>query len=220
MVFIRSEEDEWKEKFFGGKFGYKKGKSIVRLLNQRVQTISKQSKLPTFVIAGKEQVGETFGQRLSNAVQSVFDLGFTNVIALGNDCLQLKPHTIRKAVQTLNRGQSVIGPTPDGGVYLLGIRRDDFNAETFAQLPWQTEKVFAALQDYFIQKQLLSHHSDLNTFEQFYALISIKDKWLIAFLNKLNALFAFAAATNNVFFINKTLHLATANARRGPPFNI
>jgi hypothetical protein len=46
----------------------------------------------------------------------------------------------------LEDGTPVLGPTADGhGAYLIGLSREHFRHEAFAELPWQTPALWSAL---------------------------------------------------------------------------
>lgn len=99
-----------------------------------------------FLYAGPElQVGRTFGQRLSSALAYGFGQGYERLVVIGNDCPQLTPARLRQAVASLETADAVLGPDPDGGVYLLGVSRHFFAADAWAALPWQSAVLGAAL---------------------------------------------------------------------------
>lgn len=111
--------------------------------------ITRDSGLPYYHFTEKEQQGNTFGERFTHALQSVFDKGYANVIAIGNDSPQLKTHHLLEAHQLLQQGKSVLGPSMDGGFYLIGINRNQFYREQFQALPWQLSSLLRETQAYF-----------------------------------------------------------------------
>jgi len=62
------------------------------------------------------------------------------VITIGNDTPILKSHHIVEASRQLESKNVVLGPSLDGGFYLLGIHKTHFNREQFIDLPWQNEQ--------------------------------------------------------------------------------
>lgn len=84
------------------------------------------------------QQGSTFGEKLANAIDSVFQKGFQKIIVIGNDCLTLTSHQINKAASGLIDNDAVIAPTCKGGVYLLGITKSLFDKQGFINVRWQT----------------------------------------------------------------------------------
>lgn len=114
------------------------------LTGHAIKTV-KKSGLSYFHYTENEQKGSTFGERFSSSIQSIFNLGFDNVITIGNDSPNLKASQILRASEHLEKKDFVLGPSKDGGFYLMGIHRSQFNAQKFKNLPWQTNKTASAL---------------------------------------------------------------------------
>jgi uncharacterized protein len=144
LLFLRNEQDEARCKPLAG--GQKASVALFRRFNHHAIQQARRTRLPLFVIQGGQQVGATFGERLANAYQSVFDLGYERVIAIGNDCPELDTALLLKAAAALEQHAMVLGPARDGGAYLIGLQRSAFNRAAFANLPWQTDTVYEALQ--------------------------------------------------------------------------
>ncbi|WP_303318225.1 DUF2064 domain-containing protein [Flavivirga abyssicola] len=116
-------------------------KDIFETLNAQTLRIVKKAGLPYFLYSEKQQTGQTFGERFTNAIQSVYDKGFDTVITIGNDTPHLTTNHILKTVEKLQKHDIVLGPSTDGGFYLMGIKKSHFNVETFLKLPWNTSKL-------------------------------------------------------------------------------
>jgi glycosyltransferase A (GT-A) superfamily protein (DUF2064 family) len=69
------------------------------------------------------QSGGRFGERLQNAVGEVFALGFTSVAVVGGDAPALSGRDLDLVFRALEAERStvVLGPSRDGGVYLVGL---------------------------------------------------------------------------------------------------
>lgn len=145
LVFIRGEQEEIRVKRFTHLGGRRTNRRIVRLLNRRVEQLASDTGLPTFVVDGKQQVGRCFGERFSHAIQGLFDRGFQRVISVGNDCLSLKSGHLLEVSQKLEATPLVLGPTYDGGAYVIGIDLSVFRQEAFRDLPWQCSELLPAL---------------------------------------------------------------------------
>jgi len=63
------------------------------------------------------------GARLASAFERAFDLGFERVAAVGSDAPHVDPGWIEGAFERLREVQLVIGPTTDGGYWLIGLSR-------------------------------------------------------------------------------------------------
>lgn len=115
-------------------------------------------------ISEKQQVGKSFAQRFKNALQSVFDLGYQRVISIGNDAPQLKANHILKANRLLNEQDLVLGPTFQGGFYLMGFTKLGFTNFPFIDLSWQTRRLFTQVEQLYATNQcaLLPYIHELN----------------------------------------------------------
>ncbi|MFN7119354.1 MAG: DUF2064 domain-containing protein [Saprospiraceae bacterium] len=159
LVFVRDEREEARLKSFRARLGLRANLRVVHTLNQHVTSVTRQAGLPTIFIKGHQQVGSTFGERFTNAIEAVFSAGYERVITIGNDCLSLNAghlHTIAKALE--QGTDMVLGPAQDGGVYAIGIRRQAFQKDRFLLLPWQTPDLFSALVNYIIKIGATYHH--------------------------------------------------------------
>ena len=66
------------------------------------------------------------------------------VIAVGADSLGLTAFHLQSAVELMQASDAVVGPSADGGFYLLGLRRCP--PGLFADLPWSTARTRQALE--------------------------------------------------------------------------
>ena len=112
----------------------------------------------------RKQNGTDLGERMLNSFKELFDQGFTRIIIIGSDCLQLQTENLQEAVALLESNVAVIGPASDGGYYLLGLTK--LYPELFLNKPWSTEQVFAKTIDDFnnqgITYALLKELSDID----------------------------------------------------------
>ncbi|GAA4270792.1 DUF2064 domain-containing protein [Aquimarina gracilis] len=136
LVFSLSTEAEVKNKPFFEQ------RNLATSLSNKTKKIAKHSGLPIIYFDETKQSGSSFGERFSNALQNVFESGYDKIITIGNDCPQLDVRHIRKAEEALANGNSAIGPTFDGGFYLLGISKDDFDYNSFLHFSWNSNAVY------------------------------------------------------------------------------
>ncbi|WP_161555191.1 TIGR04282 family arsenosugar biosynthesis glycosyltransferase [Dokdonia sinensis] len=138
------------------------------LNRQTIETVE-DTGLPYFHFSEKEQVGDSFGDRLTHALSQVYAQGFENVIAIGNDTPHLSAGHILSAVAQLETSALVLGPSTDGGFYLMGLRRSHFRPEQFKNLPWQSAQLSEVIMSTLSRKrnsfnpQLLPTLSDIDT---------------------------------------------------------
>lgn len=95
----------------------------------------------------KLQQGSDLGERMSAAFREAFESGYKKVVIIGSDCADLKPHHIEKAFNALDETEAVIGPSKDGGYYLLGL--NNFRKELFTDIAWSTPEVFQKTTEIF-----------------------------------------------------------------------
>ncbi len=154
------------------------------------QTLKKVSDtgLPYFHICEKEQVGNSFGERFTNAIKSIYAKGFENVISVGNDTPHLKTCHILNAAHRLETADIVLGPSLDGGFYLMGLKESLFNVDTFLKLPWQTSRlsqgIYRLIDANHIRLFKLEVLSDLDTISDI-KLILQSGKYICSNLKKL-----------------------------------
>jgi uncharacterized protein len=89
----------------------------------------------------KMQSEGDLGIRMENAFKSAFSAEAQKVLIIGSDCPELTPEIINTAFSQLNMHDFVLGPTLDGGYYLLGMK--SMNSEIFKNIEWSTPSVFA-----------------------------------------------------------------------------
>ena len=126
-------------------------------LNRLTLSTVKKTGIPYYHYSEKEQQGASFGERFANAIAAVFELGYDQVIAIGNDSPQLTSTTIKKAAKAISRDHFVMGPSFDGGFYLLGLHKEHFDKQAFLALGWQTKKLRAELLELLSQKAVTSY---------------------------------------------------------------
>jgi uncharacterized protein len=87
------------------------------------------------------QRGDGFGERLAFAAADLFQCGFTSVCLIDSDSPTIAADVYTKAVELLSKPTQrvVLGPSDDGGYYLIGIKRE--HPELFQRIDWSTERV-------------------------------------------------------------------------------
>lgn len=90
-----------------------------------------------------KQHGNGFDERLKNTISDVFNIGYNEIIIVGNDCPDLTPETIQQTFNSLYQNDVVIGPSSDGGFYLIAIKKID--ERIFDDVKWYSDKVLSQL---------------------------------------------------------------------------
>jgi len=90
-----------------------------------------------------EQRGADLGERLERVSAEVFRVGFGPVVIVGADSPTLPPSYIESAIDALSnsRADAALGPTDDGGYYLVGLRRPA--PGLFRGVDWSTPRAYA-----------------------------------------------------------------------------
>jgi hypothetical protein len=115
---------------------------FINLLNQYFKNINTH-----FV----RQSGRDFGERLINTIRHSIKNGYEKVLVIGNDSLDLESENIIKAFQELETNDNVLGPSYDGGVYLIGLSK--FDEILFQNVQWYSSRVFSQIQSNAIELQ-------------------------------------------------------------------
>lgn len=88
------------------------------------------------------QRGNNIGERMYNAFIDVFARGFERGVLIGSDSPDLPAVLINDAFAKLNSSDVVIGPSADGGYYLIGCKRQSLRPSIFNEINWSTSEVF------------------------------------------------------------------------------
>ena len=136
MFFANSADVDRRRKPLG------KSHALFQTLSRDMLGKVNKTGIPFFHINERQQIGENFGSRFTAALKFVYEQGFENVIAMGNDTPHLTSQHLLEAYKHLGEGKTVIGPSNDGGFYLLGLPKTQFDQAQFLALPWQHFTLF------------------------------------------------------------------------------
>ncbi len=121
------------------------------------------------------QIGDDLGQRMKNAFERVFSRGFRTALLIGSDSPDLPSPIIDEALVSLAEHDAVVGPSFDGGYYLIGFRADTFLPQAFDGIPWSTPQVFLQTIEVLKKARLLVYTlpvwRDVDTFDDLKALV-------------------------------------------------
>lgn len=107
--------------------------------------IDRQDQWPARAFHKMTQQPGDLGERMERAFQAAFQAGARQVIIIGSDCPDLTGIILEKAFAALDMADFVIGPVPDGGYYLLGMRM--LAPDLFREIAWSTDTVRATTLD-------------------------------------------------------------------------
>lgn len=132
--------------------------------------------IPSF-IETFPQKGEDLGEKMKNAIEDILNKGYDCVELMGSDIPQVTHNDILKSFQDLEEKDIVLGPTLDGGYYLVGMKK--MHDEIFDDsLKWGNKTVLEGTMDILNSKglslSLINKHRDIDTKED---LIDFKYKF-------------------------------------------
>lgn len=114
------------------------------------------------------QLEGNLGEKMSHVFKTCFQKGFQKVVLIGSDIDGLEVRQLEEAFHALDTDDLVIGPTYDGGYYLIGM--NNF-ADLFSDIEWSTSNVlFDSLQRAErLNKsvKLIEKLNDIDTFQDF-----------------------------------------------------
>ncbi len=97
---------------------------------------------PNEVFRKRMQATGDLGEKMSAAFDELFREGYDEVVIIGSDCLDLSESVIEEALKCLHDKPVVIGPSGDGGYYLLGM--NSLVKALFVNKSWSSDRVFSA----------------------------------------------------------------------------
>lgn len=104
------------------------------------------------------------GMKMQSAFEEAFDKGYESVCIIGSDCYALGEKVIEQAFKSLESKEAVLGPSNDGGYYLLGM--NELHAHLFKNKEWSTDSVAPdSIQDFNklnLQYSLLEELTDID----------------------------------------------------------
>jgi len=132
--------------------------------------------VPAGIREGTQSDGD-LGARLAAAFDELLH-GADAVVVVGTDCPDLRARHLEDAFAALAHHDLVLGPSRDGGYWLVGLTRRA--PELFADIPWGTDTVFARTVERAAGAGLAASRlemlSDIDTPEDLVRLIA---RWLV-----------------------------------------
>lgn len=183
IIFVRNLEKGKVKKRLAKSIGEDKSLEVYQYLLQYTRDISVSCKCSLFVFYSNYihindvfddnvfskhiQEGDDLGERMLNAFKKVYALGCKNVCIIGSDSYELQTEILNEAFEKLHQNDVVIGPSTDGGYYLLGMNKlfPDF----FVNKDWGTSTVvhdtFATIDKLGLTFSELATLSDIDTID-------------------------------------------------------
>jgi uncharacterized protein len=135
------------------------------------------------------QSGEDLGERMYNSMEKIFLSGYEKCILIGSDIPDISPDQVNKAFDKLSKSDIVIGPSSDGGYYLIGVNREKLHRGIFREVPWSSnevlERTLKNIGNQGLSYQLLDELNDIDDLEDlknFYERNRENDYYTVRFL--------------------------------------
>lgn len=90
----------------------------------------------------RPQSGNDLGSRMHNAFAESYHDGYSRTVIIGSDLPTLEVSEILSAFRILESHDLVVGPSDDGGYYLIGQNNPD--GRLFDHVKWSTETVLSS----------------------------------------------------------------------------
>lgn len=192
-----------------------KNQLLWKKMNERVLKTIKKTKIKYYHSNEKNQVGANFGEKITHAIQTVFEEGYENVIVIGNDSPQLTTKTLLETTQKIQSNDFIFGPDKNGGVYLIAISKKNFNKKNFTKLSWKTSNLFEEIKttyannrvEYLEQLNDVNNISDVSKVAYTFTYNNIFRAIILSVIHKLEYNQTrnthFESIENNTFIFNK-----------------
>nr|MBC7613612.1 DUF2064 domain-containing protein [Pseudopedobacter sp.] len=143
----------------------RKQKAVQKVLFEKTLGEIQQSGL-AYVISDGKTYGQSFGERIKGAAEGIFQLGYENLIIVGDDTPHLSAINLLQAQKNLEAKILTLGPSSDGGSYLISVSKDSFHKGILENLEWQShlfhEQLISNFELFGAHYQLLQTFIDLD----------------------------------------------------------
>ena len=125
------------------------------------------------------QCGASFADRLENAIESLVQLGYQEIVIVGRDCPEVEQSDIVEAFELLGQHRLVLGPDHRGGCYLIGIHANDRGK--LHGIRWQRNTDFRQILNRFGNQDVcgLCVKIDLDSLSDVWLLARSRSQWSI-----------------------------------------
>ena len=214
LFLSRSLNDEYNAK--GKGFSKRFFKSFYQFLITGTLNTLNQSDLPVFQSYSNQQIGNSFGERLTHELKRIQAQGFASVIIVGNDSPELKLDDISIAEEELLKRKSVLGKNQRGGTYLIAFRFDQTDLNQIEDVDWHTGRVAEQLNAILFSPTILKTKIDLNS--QLDILNLLKSGLITGGVKAFFSLLLQPSFGSFKFKQKSRRYLLSNSFRRGPPF--
>ena len=107
------------------------------------------------------QVDGDLGIKIQSAFEQKFIDGYEKIVLIGSDIPHITNEILQTSFDKLDSNECVLGPSEDGGYYLIGFNKSTFFPEVFRDIDWSTDKVLEQTSQKLNTKSIY-FHQELN----------------------------------------------------------
>ena len=107
------------------------------------------------------------GVKMQTAFSRQFEKGYEKILLIGSDSPHLDCELLTNGFNALDNHEVVLGPSTDGGYYLIGFNKHTFCKDAFWDIPWSTDMVLKKTLHRLNTKQIyfLQELNDIDVFD-------------------------------------------------------
>lgn len=124
------------------------------------------------------ETGRTTGRRRQQAFDTVASQDFDNVLMLGTHCPAMNAEHLCDAIEALKSHDLVLGPTDDGGCYLVGVHKEA--DDLFRELAWSPDGLMNEMMELAARRNLTV--AKLEPLRDFDSLEDLPYNWSMGFV--------------------------------------
>ena len=123
------------------------GEALFELSQGRVRNaVAALAGVELVLVPPAAQAGTEFGEKLEAAFRKAAQSGYEEIVAVPGDVPEITARDLTAAFLALSQSGTVLGPSRDGGVWLIGLRAGAVSpTDFFGRVPWRTARVLDAL---------------------------------------------------------------------------
>jgi len=138
------------------------------------------------------QVEGDLGLKMHKAFEEQFEAGYEKIVLIGSDTPHISSQMIRESFSKLESHDIVLGPSLDGGYYLIAFNKETFTQDVFKDITWSTQVVLEQTLQKLNNKKVYLHEilndidilEDLKTFHAEFKDSYFKNSSTIKLLNQ------------------------------------
>lgn len=119
------------------------------------------------------QVASDLGTKMAHAFAEKFAQGYEKILLIGSDTPHISQAIFAQGFVELSNHDCVLGPSSDGGYYLIGFNQKSFSADAFLHIEWSTPSVLSETLHRLSEKNIylleeLNDIDDIDDLKDFY----------------------------------------------------